>query len=69
MRINTAVPMAPGMLLNSQVTVVVMLTEAVACSPSCPTMAVSTYCSRVASTSSTMVGMESTTRVRSRVME
>ena len=48
---------------------VVMLTEAVACSPSCPTMAVSTYCSRVASTSSTMVGMERVTKVRSRVME
>ena len=38
-----AVPMAPAMLPTSQLTVVVMLTEAVACSPNCPTMAVSTY--------------------------
>ena len=59
-----AVPMAPGMLLTSQVTVVVVLTAAVACSPSWPTMAVSTYCKRVESTCSTMVGMDKNTSVR-----
>ncbi len=65
MSTSIAVPMAPGILFTNQVTLVVMLTDAVACSPSRPTMAVSTYCSSVASTSSIIVGTDSHSRVRS----
>ena len=59
-----AVPMAPGMLLTSQVTVVVVLTAGGGLLASWPTMAVSTYCKRVESTCSTMVGMDKNTSVR-----
>lgn len=62
-RIRTAVPMAPGILLISQVIFVVILTAAVAFSPSCPTMDVSTYCSSVAMICSMMVGTERTSSV------
>jgi hypothetical protein len=46
------------MLLTSQLTVVVVLTEAVALSPSLPTMAVSTYCMRVPIICSAILGIE-----------
>jgi hypothetical protein len=55
----TEILAAKEMLLISQVIVVVRLTEAVAFSPSCPTIAISTYCVRVISSCSITTGMES----------
>ncbi len=61
--VNTPTPTAPATLLTSHVIVVVTLTAAVACSPSRPTIAVSTYCNKVASTSSKTVGIDKVTSV------
>ena len=60
---NTATPSAAGILFTSHVTVVVTLTDAVAFSPRCPTIAVSTYCNNVDKISSKMVGIDNITNV------
>ena len=62
---STATPAAPEILLINQVIVVVTLTAAVACSPSLPTIAVSTYCSSVCSISSNTVGIDNVISIRS----
>ena len=57
-RASIATAKAPGIACISQPMVVVALTAAVASSPRCPTIAVSTYWRRVASISSKTVGIE-----------
>ena len=59
-RANTPIPMAWGTLFTSHVTVVLTLTDAVACPP---TIAVSTYWISVASTSSIIVGIDNVTSI------
>lgn len=60
---RTATDMAEGTLFISHVTVVVTLTAAAAFSPSRPTMAVSTYWSRVDRSCSATVGTDRVRRV------
>ena len=60
---TTATPIAEKALPISQLTDVVRLTELVAAAPRRPTMAVSTYWSRVVSICSSMTGMARTMRL------